>query len=70
MGAVGGPVVVVLMETVQQAKHHAGLPLPTAGAIGTSWAIVFSTVCYLIMLLISVIWVRGDRAGRAAVAQR
>ncbi|MCI1207709.1 MAG: DHA2 family efflux MFS transporter permease subunit [Microbacteriaceae bacterium] len=70
MGAVGGPVVVVLMETVQQAKHHAGLPLSTSGAIGTSWAIVFSTVCYLIMLLISVIWVHGDRAGRAAVAQR
>lgn len=61
MGAIGAPVIVVIMESIQRMLHNQGMNLANAGVTGTKWAIVFSTVAYCVMLIIVLVGVHDSK---------
>lgn len=73
-GAMGAPVLVILLETFSQMRHEAlgggAATLAAANIFGTQWVLRISGVLCLIMLIIVLVGVRGQGAGTAHAAGR
>ncbi|MBT1169944.1 MDR family MFS transporter [Bifidobacterium sp. SO4] len=63
-GAVGAPVLVILMETFEAWRHASGASTVAASIFGIQWALRVSAGICLIMVLLVAFGVRGDGAGR------
>lgn len=63
-GAVGAPVLVILMETFQAWHQANGAAAVEASIFGIQWALRFSALLCLIMVLMVLFGVKGDGAGR------
>lgn len=63
-GAVGAPVLVILMETFAAWRHQAGASAVAASIFGIQWALRFSALLCFVMVLMVLFGVKGDGAGR------
>ncbi|PWG64464.1 MDR family MFS transporter [Bifidobacterium callitrichidarum] len=63
-GAVGAPVLVILMETFEAWRHASGASTVAATIFGIQWALRISAGICLVMVLLVAFGVRGDGAGR------
>ena len=63
-GAVGAPVLVILMESVQMWRQSTGAAAVESSIFGIQWALRFSALLCLVMVLMVLFGVKGDSAGR------
>ena len=63
-GAVGAPVLVILMETFAAWRHQAGASAVAASIFGIQWVLRFSALLCFVMVLMVLFGVKGDGAGR------
>ncbi|WP_169173246.1 MDR family MFS transporter [Bifidobacterium oedipodis] len=63
-GAVGAPVLVILMESAQMWRQSTGVAAVEASIFGIQWALRFSALLCLIMVMMVLFGVKGDGAGR------
>ena len=63
-GAVGAPVLVILMETFAAWRHQAGVSAVAASIFGIQWVLRFSALLCFVMVLMVLFGVKGDGAGR------
>ncbi|NMM97057.1 MDR family MFS transporter [Bifidobacterium olomucense] len=64
-GAVGAPVLVILMETFAMWNRQSGTSSVAASIFGIQWALRVSALLCFVMVLMVAFGVRGDGAGRA-----
>ncbi|WP_291527110.1 MDR family MFS transporter [Bifidobacterium sp. UBA744] len=62
-GAVGSPVLVILMETCAANRAASGFDAVSSSIFGVQWALRASTLCCLIMVILVVFGVKGEGAG-------
>jgi hypothetical protein len=63
-GAVGAPVLVILMESFAAWNRHAGAGTMASSVFGVQWALRVSSLLCLAMVLLVSFGVKGDGAGR------
>ena len=63
-GAVGAPVMVILMETFAALHERDGVSAVAASVFGIQWALRISTLLCVAMVLMVLFGVKGDGAGR------
>ena len=63
-GAVGAPVLVILMETFAALHKQGGASAVAASIFGIQWALRISAIICLAMVLMVFFGVKGDGAGR------
>ncbi|WP_181163338.1 MDR family MFS transporter [Bifidobacterium sp. UTBIF-78] len=64
-GAVGAPVLVILMETFEAWRKASGASTVAASIFGIQWALRISAGICVVMVLLVALGVKGDGAGRA-----
>ncbi|WP_240541451.1 MDR family MFS transporter [Bifidobacterium santillanense] len=64
-GAMGAPILVILMETFTAVRHASGVDLIAANIFGIQWALRISAALCLIMVFLVACGVRGNGAGSA-----
>ncbi len=69
-GAIGSPVMILIMYSIAAAQMGAGRPDIEANVIGIEWALRISAIINFIMILMVVFGVRGEDAGSARSAVR
>ncbi|WP_043164525.1 MDR family MFS transporter [Bifidobacterium callitrichos] len=69
-GAMGAPILVILMETFTAVRHAAGVDAVTANIFGIQWALRISAAICFVMVILVLVGVRGDGAGSTREATR
>ena len=69
-GAIGSPVMILIMYSIAAAQMGAGRPDIEASVIGIEWALRISAIINFIMILMVVFGVKGEDAGSARSAVR
>ena len=69
-GAMGAPILVILMETFTAVRHAAGFDAVSANIFGIQWALRISAAICFVMVILVAAGVRGDGAGSTRAATR
>ncbi len=69
-GAIGSPVMILIMYSIAAAQMGAGRPDIEASVIGIEWALRISAIINFIMILMVLFGVKGEDAGSARSAVR
>ena len=69
-GAMGAPILVILMETFTAVRHAAGFDAVSANIFGIQWALRISAAICFVMVILVAAGVRGDGAGSTREATR